>query len=70
MIAINDLICNGCGICLESCPFGVLIIRNNKAVVINPEACHNCHACIQICPNRAIKYVEYNTDMAISEKKK
>jgi len=58
MIKINKLKCDGCGVCVESCPFGVLAIKDKKVIIVTPEACHNCQVCIQICPNRAIKYVD------------
>jgi NAD-dependent dihydropyrimidine dehydrogenase PreA subunit len=57
MIRINKRKCYGCGVCVESCPFGVLAIKAKKAVIIKPEACHDCQVCIKVCPNKAIKYV-------------
>lgn len=56
MIKINELKCDGCGVCVESCPFGVLAIKEEKAVIIKPERCRDCQVCIQICPNKAITY--------------
>ena len=57
MIRINISKCDGCGVCVESCPFGVLAIKDKKAAIIKPQACHDCQVCIQVCPNKAIKYV-------------
>ena len=47
--------CSGCGNCVEVCPFGVLEIKNGKAVVKDLENCKKCGACISACSNNAIK---------------
>jgi NAD-dependent dihydropyrimidine dehydrogenase PreA subunit len=57
MIKLNRKKCNGCGVCVESCPFGVLAIQAKKAVIVKPDACRDCHACVKVCPNQAIKYI-------------
>jgi len=46
--------CDGCGNCIEVCPFNVLKIEKGKAVVKNPERCRKCGACVSACPNNAI----------------
>jgi len=46
--------CNNCGLCMEACPVGNIVITNGK-----PDFRHNCEqcmACIQLCPNKAIDY--------------
>jgi len=55
MVKINRDKCDGCGNCIEVCPFGVLEIRNGEAIVVAPEKCKNCGACMYACPNKAIK---------------
>ncbi len=55
MVKINKEKCNGCGNCVEVCPFGVLEIKNSKAVVKHPEKCRKCGACVSACSNNAIK---------------
>jgi len=56
MIQIDEKTCRGCGTCIEACPFGVIAMVKDKAVVKNPSACHDCGACIQVCPEKAIKF--------------
>jgi len=55
MVKIIKEKCDGCGNCVEVCPFGVLEIKNGKAIVKHPEKCKKCGACISACPNNAIK---------------
>jgi len=51
MIKIIQEKCDGCGNCVEVCPFGVLIIKNL-------ENCKRCGACMHACPNNAIEINE------------
>ncbi len=55
MVKINKEKCSGCGNCVEVCPFGVLEIKNGKAVVKYLEKCKKCGACVSACPNNAIR---------------
>ena len=55
MVKINKEKCDGSGNCIEVCPFGVLEIKNGKAVVKNLKNCKRCGACMYACPNNAIE---------------
>ncbi len=54
--SINLQLCNGCGICVLSCPADVLRMDKDqkKAVVLYPEECVVCCWCIADCPTDAI----------------
>ena len=54
MVKINEEKCDGCGNCIEVCPFGVFELKNGKVVVAHPEKCVKCGACMSACPNNAI----------------
>lgn len=64
--------CKGCGLCVHSCPKGVLGLENDRlnekgyrpVAVINPDKCIYCGMCSVICPDLAILLV------ANSEKEK
>lgn len=52
-ISIDRDLCNGCGLCVEICPFnGVKLDEENIAVLL--DACNECGACIDECPVEAI----------------
>ena len=45
--------CVGCGRCAESCPQGIIAIREGKAVIDN-RRCISCFCCQEMCPVQAI----------------
>lgn len=48
--------CNGCGKCVDICPFGVLVIHGPRyrglARIATPDACVSCGECVSACPRR------------------
>ncbi|MFY9174557.1 MAG: aldo/keto reductase [Peptococcia bacterium] len=48
--------CEGCGACVERCPFNHLEIKDNKAQ-LQTEDCVLCGYCGSVCPNFAIKVI-------------
>ena len=52
MIKIQRNLCDGCGLCVTSCPFGAITAENNE-LTINP-ACTGCRLCLNACPKNAI----------------
>ena len=54
-VFINSMICTGCGLCGELCPFGLPTPTNDGKFEINkPELCTECSACKRNCPTQAI----------------
>lgn len=49
----NDNLCNGCGICKNTCKFNAITIILNKPLFF-AELCHSCEACFKVCPVGAI----------------
>lgn len=54
IIRIIDEKCNGCGICVSSCPEGAIQIIDGKARLVNEIFCDGLGACIRKCPQQAI----------------
>ena len=44
--------CIGCSACVGACPFGAIVMEDDKAVIT--DACTVCGACIDVCPVTAI----------------
>jgi len=45
--------CTGCGICVDVCAVGNILIKEDKPVFLHQ--CENCLACYNWCPNQAIQ---------------
>lgn len=54
---IDSELCNGCRICVDSCPQDVIRMdkTTNKAVIQYAEECMVCEACADECPLDAIR---------------
>jgi len=48
-------LCDGCGVCIQTCPSNAIVIQEGKAK-IDPFMCTGCGACIPICPREAIDF--------------
>ena len=54
--------CTGCGICVSTCPFGALEIKDNK--VSELDGCTLCGACVEACPAEAISIKSTQQELA------
>jgi len=52
IIIVDEEQCTGCGICVDSCPYGAIELENNKAIVL--PNCNLCGICVENCPVEAI----------------
>jgi NAD-dependent dihydropyrimidine dehydrogenase PreA subunit len=55
---INEEDCSACGICVDSCPEGVLEIVGDSAQPVNEDDCTACATCMEECPMGAITEIE------------
>jgi len=53
IIQINQELCLGCGICMDTCQSGAIFMDAQRAV-IDIDLCNMCEVCIDACPNEAI----------------
>ncbi len=53
-------LCDGCQICVETCPANAITMQERKAE-INPFMCMGCGACIPVCPRGAIDFKNSTT---------
>lgn len=57
MIQIDERLCTGCGICLDTCPREAISLQNGVAT-LTIERCNDCGNCVDVCPRGAILLVE------------
>jgi len=56
LLLINTDECTGCGLCVDTCPFGALALKDGVAVV--NDQCTACGACVDECPVGALSLPE------------
>jgi 2-oxoglutarate ferredoxin oxidoreductase subunit delta len=75
-ITINEEYCKGCGLCVEFCPQGCIVMSTDKfnsrgllmPVFSEPEKCTGCTTCGFMCPDAAIVVYRYKkTEAAVPE---
>ena len=55
-IAVLERKCTGCSLCVKSCPFGAIGLKEGKAEL--NAACKVCGICLKTCPKKAILRLE------------
>ena len=50
--------CNGCKLCIYSCPDPNVIMMKDKKANVNSKRCKGCGLCATVCPKDAIKLKE------------
>jgi electron transfer flavoprotein alpha subunit len=51
-LRLDEQACTGCGACVETCPFGALVLEDELVRI--GENCNDCGACIDSCPTDAL----------------
>jgi len=54
-ITVDEDKCNGCGKCIEACPFNLRVLKDGKSFV-DTNRCIGCGRCLNICPVNAISF--------------
>ncbi len=62
IIRIDEEKCNGCGLCVNACHEGALILENGKAKLISDSYCDGLGNCLPECPTNAITIEEREAD--------
>ncbi len=57
MIQIDEVLCKGCGACVDACPKGAITLHEGVASAAI-ERCNECGVCAEVCPEGAILLVD------------
>ncbi len=52
--SIMKKVCEGCGICVKSCPMNAIVLKD-KVAVIDYDKCVRCYCCHEMCPYHSIE---------------
>jgi ferredoxin len=58
IIKIDEVKCNGCGLCAEACHEGAIGLVNGKAKLLRDDYCDGLGDCLPACPVGAIDFEE------------
>jgi len=60
LYTIDPEICDGCMVCLKSCPVGAITGSKDEVHVVDPEVCIKCGTCRDLCKKKknAVKLVD------------
>ncbi len=62
IITIDEVLCNGCGLCVPACAEGAIQIINGKAKLVSERYCDGLGACLGECPQGAIRLEEHEAE--------
>jgi len=54
---VNASDCDGCEVCVDSCPTQVLGIIDGIVAIIDSELCTECRVCMHVCPYGVLEVV-------------
>ena len=61
-VIFQSNICRHCDdpACVESCPEGAIVQRDDGIVILNEETCTGCKICLDACPYQAVSFDAQN----------
>ncbi len=65
---VTPEMCAGCGLCVDTCPYGALAIDPRAgAVRVNAALCKSCGACSNICPSKSIQIQHFTPAQILAQ---
>ncbi len=63
---VNQLLCAGCGQCVNACPYQAIELSDGHAK-INDYLCKGCGTCAAACPNKAMSLLHFDDRTLVAE---
>lgn len=54
---IEQEVCNGCGLCLTSCPYGAVSLYSSKGTAFVCDLCDGKPKCVEVCPTGVLVFL-------------
>ena len=65
---VDEILCSGCKICLELCPYKAISFNDEKKMAsINEALCKGCGTCGAACPSGAIVSKHFTTEQIMAQ---
>ena len=58
-VLINQEKCNGCGLCREACPYGMIVFEEEQKKAFKCDLCGGNPQCVKTCPMHALGIVAF-----------
>ena len=56
LVVLNAELCNGCGNCVEACPFHAIWVDEQAGLAVKCDLCGGQPACVTACSTGALRY--------------
>jgi len=69
---VNEMVCNGCGICEPVCEYKAITIVKDEAnpdklkAIVNEGLCKGCGTCVAACPSGAMEQKGFKNEQMIA----
>ena len=63
LVLIDKEICNGCGLCREACPYGMIIFDENRQKAFKCDLCGGHPQCVKLCPMNALGIASFEKEV-------
>ncbi len=63
-IALDDMRCVRCGMCVAACPFGNMVWDAHARRAVKCDLCGDTPCCVPFCPTRALEFLPSETAAA------
>jgi anaerobic carbon-monoxide dehydrogenase iron sulfur subunit len=57
LVILDPSLCNGCGLCVEACPFNAIWLDKQNGISIKCDLCGGDPICVKYCPTDALAYL-------------
>ncbi len=57
---VDDEKCDGCGLCVEYCPIGVIFLDPDTDKVVKCDLCGGDPQCVKSCPTDALTFIPHS----------